>query len=699
MKWAIDVHKYLSEITRSALGVVQQFNLKPDSDNALIDQAGRKMVELGIYSDASKAGATIRRALITNLKCYHLIDKDWSLTEFGEAFVSGKLSLQETALQYISTFLYSDDTNEYYPLHFLLKCAKKKFEAGLPFLTANDFAQLCDFSSIDEINDDFVKDSLNSINVRLSDAKRRSVGFDVWSKLLVLSGLFKKEDKDKLFFPNSNLCKWLYNAYDNEIPKPTYGKVITGVLTFLPVPEIKNQSLSVDSPFWGEAKAVEAFLFDSIDNNIIKKYIYHSDSNLFDTIWSTIGIEGLSGFYATFSGYERLIGFKLLSTTNNKLSKLGEILCSIKPPHHNIVLKKKATQKIFYGAPGTGKSYNIKHYVETKDGTPDGEMRDDNNTRITFHPDTDYASFVGCYKPMRGDNPDEIVYKYQPQAFVKAYVKAWEWYLDKDREDKNYYLIIEELNRGNCAQIFGDMFQLLDREYSGYSSYKVDTDSDLQQYLEESFEGTDFSNEDKDSDEELSKGEKMILPPNLSILATMNTSDQSLFPMDSAFKRRWDWHYVKIDADEEKVKDVYFYVGDDKYSWSDFVKAINAYIQGKNESTAKQIGQWFVKCDDDEVDGKPTSISFENFCSKVLFYLFNDAFRDNMEFGHLFHIGREDNYENLFFENLYDESVETREERVRAFLSNLQQDEFVNGITIREEDSPSEINEPKNENE
>lgn len=364
----------------------------------------------------------------------------------------------------------------------------------------------------------------------------------------------------------------------------------------------------------------------------------------------------------------------------------------------------KVKQIIYYGAPGTGKSHDIKIDVGTKgdlgitDEATKDEMRDDNNIRITFHPDTDYASFVGCYKPMPGNKPDSIVYKYQPQAFVKAYVEAWKRYLDKDVEGKNYYLIIEEINRGNCAQIFGDMFQLLDREYDGYSSYEVDTDSDLQRYLEEAFANTDFSDEAKESDDKLKNGEKMILPPNLSILATMNTSDQSLFPMDSAFKRRWQMHYVKINTDDEKVKPILFKVGDEKYSWSDFVKAINAYIQDKNGSTSKQIGQWFARCDDDEDDkGKPTTISFDNFCSKVLFYLFTDAFRDDMNFGHLFN----DENEDFFFENLYDESVEKRALRVKDFLRNLQQEDPVKAKDIKLEPKPSasENKETKIENE
>lgn len=129
--------------------------------------------------------------------------------------------------------------------------------------------------------------------------------------------------------------------------------------------------------------------------------------------------------------------------------------------------------KLFYGAPGTGKSHTVdKVYV--------GESR---NFRITFHPDTDYAGFVGCYKPtMGGENGDSITYSFVPQVFLKAYVEAWKL----NRAGEPVYLVIEELNRGNCAQIFGDVFQLLDRQqekHPGYSKYTINADSDIAGHL------------------------------------------------------------------------------------------------------------------------------------------------------------------------------------------------------------------------
>lgn len=140
-------------------------------------------------------------------------------------------------------------------------------------------------------------------------------------------------------------------------------------------------------------------------------------------------------------------------------------------------------QQITYGAPGTGKSHGINTLLKTT-----------NHVRTTFHPDSDYASFVGAYKPtmvkqekrssydvLDNDNKHEeeeiIAYKFVPQAFIKSYVSAWKNY------PKETVLVIEEINRGNCAQIFGDLFQLLDRKDNGFSCYPIDADADIEQYL------------------------------------------------------------------------------------------------------------------------------------------------------------------------------------------------------------------------
>lgn len=203
--------------------------------------------------------------------------------------------------------------------------------------------------------------------------------------------------------------------------------------------------------------------------------------------------------------------------------------------------------------------------------------------------------------------PNSITYEFVPQAFTTAYVNAWK------NLDENNYLIIEEINRGNCAQIFGDIFQLLDRDSeTGYSSYKITPDKDLQNYLAIALKDCDIE------DDDIKSGEKMQLPSNLNILATMNTSDQSLFPIDSAFKRRWDWKYIPIDYTDNGH---YITCGSDKYKWTDFLETVNARIESVTQSEDKKMGGWFVK-----PNGK--EITADKFVSKVVFYLWNDVFKD-----------------------------------------------------------------------
>ena len=271
----------------------------------------------------------------------------------------------------------------------------------------------------------------------------------------------------------------------------------------------------------------------------------------------------------------------------------------IKP---DVSLSKESLQVIYFGAPGTSKSTTIKNKVGSA-----------TQHRITFHPDTDYSNFVGCYKPTKEDGSDEITYAFVEQTFIKAYVDAWKKLVDDSDEHKEVYLIIEEINRGNCAQIFGDLFQLLDRDDDGYSDYTIEPDSDLQRHLAKMFKGTSVP-------ENIRDGVEMQLPPNMYIWATMNTSDQSLFPIDSAFKRRWEWKYLPIKNDMNGH--VIRVDARHSYDWWQFLEAINLRIEKLTELEDKQLGYWFAKPD------KGKEISLERFVSKVVFYLWNDVFKD-----------------------------------------------------------------------
>ena len=340
-------------------------------------------------------------------------------------------------------------------------------------------------------------------------------------------------------------------------------------------------------------------------------------------------------------------------------------------------------QQIFYGAPGTGKSNTIKCEVDQKD-LP--------RVRTTFHPDSDYSTFVGAYKPTSVEvpvmtiigkeqipvvnaNPEKkIVYEFVPQAFLKAYTGAWK------NQDEPFFLIIEEINRGNCAQIFGDLFQLLDRnDETGLSDYPISPDEDIQKFLltDKKYGFAALTDAQKAAIPiEVQSGELMILPKNLHIWATMNTSDQSLFPIDSAFKRRWDWQYMPI-SDGKKGWQIA--VNGKCYDWWQFLQKMNDKIGSTTNSEDKKLGYFFCKAKNGIIDA-------ETFVGKVVFYIWNDVFKDFAEeAGDLF----KDIEGILTFNKFYtigvDRKAKVVEEKVERLLQNLGVDEIGEYDNVGEE--------------
>lgn len=380
------------------------------------------------------------------------------------------------------------------------------------------------------------------------------------------------------------------------------------------------------------------------------------------------------------------------------------------------LLKAAGLQQIYYGAPGTGKSKAIKDLTFSEDVI-----------RTTFHPDSDYASFVGTYKPITEEvvlrdcngkkvideetgkvvKEDRIAYKFIPQAFLEAYVEAWKKLGSKksEKSDKSYnrihpalldtpdiftknkaskkqFLIIEEINRGNCAQIFGDLFQLLDRNEYSFSDYPIVADKDMQKYLEKEFAGWEITNKDEINQlygeanmvNLIMKGERLVLPSNLYIWATMNTSDQSLFPIDSAFKRRWDWKYVPIREGRDKETNAplnwYINTGNKQYDWWSFISKVNKLIGSLTNSEDKKLGYFFCKAKDGEIDA-------DLFVSKVIFYLWNDVFKD---YGFDDKDFQDEEGKILSFDRFYKDKNGTTcvdIANVELFLENLGVDDFI----------------------
>ena len=368
----------------------------------------------------------------------------------------------------------------------------------------------------------------------------------------------------------------------------------------------------------------------------------------------------------------------------------------------NKMVKNATLQQIFYGAPGTGKSHAVKMVSEQFPET----------IRTTFHPDSDYSSFVGAYKPTmsmedicdeKGEvitlnsqklRKNQITYKFVKQAFLKAYVKAWNLFKDTCRngaEITPQFLVIEEINRGNCAQIFGDLFQLLDRK-NGFSEYPIEPDEDIVKALQEErpedglsfgknglqlspeqilYVNRIFDKPGKTSShiaEKICMGKVLVLPCNLYIWATMNTSDQSLFPIDSAFKRRWDWKYVPINTEVKKWS---IEVEGQKYSWTSFLDKMNEQIFNVTHSEDKKFGFFFCHADkksDDTVEEEDV-ISAEKFVSKVIFFIYNDVFKD---YGFDRKIFAGEDGKPIQFHEYYRMDGSVDESKVKKFLENVE---------------------------
>lgn len=394
---------------------------------------------------------------------------------------------------------------------------------------------------------------------------------------------------------------------------------------------------------------------------------------------------------------ELINGYKeILKTKYMTKKEYFDLFSDIQIANHD----DEPRQQIFYGAPGTGKSHEIKE-----------KTKGESVIRTTFHPDSDYSTFVGAYKPTMDDmdakvvpvvlgesgtvfNKNEgtykekrIVYQFVMQAFLKAYLGAWKKFAEADgTEVKPQFLVIEEINRGNCAQIFGDLFQLLDRGKRGFSEYPIEADNDLRQEIERAFkehkdyklkEGVKINAEGVVEDytsnygatlsEDIQSGRVLLLPSNLYIWATMNTSDQSLFPIDSAFKRRWEWKYTPIaQGRDEKGNLMNWQIeGQGENSWWTFIQGINEVIDVTTHSEDKKLGFFFCK-DQEGV------IKKETFVNKVVFYLWNDVFKVYGFKSEIFDKkGKGDKTEKITFKSFYKDDGSVNEETMSVFVKNV----------------------------
>ena len=267
--------------------------------------------------------------------------------------------------------------------------------------------------------------------------------------------------------------------------------------------------------------------------------------------------------------------------------------------------------RIIFGAPGTGKSYVL-------NSDADLLLRGEQPTRVTFHPEYTYYNFIGSYKPIvkkRDDNAsDEVSYAFVPGPFTDVLLSSMLF------PRARHLLIIEEINRARVASVFGDIFQLLDRNETGESEYVIKPSPELRGYLEQ----------------QLCRDVPIIsIPKNMFIWATMNSADQGVFPMDTAFKRRWDFEYIGVDHNE-KLASAEITIGEIVMDWNTLRKKINQKLESLGVNEDKLIGPFFISkkyifplrkgATITEKEKKIAEAQFLRvFKSKVISYLFEDA--------------------------------------------------------------------------
>ena len=588
MKWSMDTHKFMSEITRKALQIMVDHNITSESEPEEIDAVERELVDAKVYKNYESAQGRVRRALFTYFKAYRCIDDNERLTEIGRLFAENKITVQEMCFHYILNYKYKDATAEYYPVRLLLLCLKKMGERGTTqgMLTAYDFSRVVECNRVEQINDQFIDELIAARQGGHTEVNERSVGYDVWSNMLISAGIVRKNADRALVVRDQGLADWILSAYENTLTS-TKGRLLSGVFSFLPVPAVETCYGPI-APYMSESMALQAYLFDNVENRVIDKYVFsHPNGTNFRTMLSALGLtETCKSFYVHFAGLERLIGYCLAGYANPTVKAVGSILASLALTEDEFhIIGKTAENILLYGVPGSGKS----NAVKTEYCNDDSHME-----RVVFHPDYTYSDFVGQILPKV--TAGHVTYDFDPGPFTKIMKRACA------TPEEEFFLVVEEINRGNAPAIFGDIFQLLDRDVYGVSEYGVSNEK-VAEYI--------YGNKER----------KIKIPSNLYVIATMNTSDQNVFTLDTAFKRRWTMRFVEnnVDACSFANKQICAW----PVTWGAFVKTINRRIieLGENNLSNEdhRLGAYFVHEEDlsDSV----------RFGEKVLMYLWNDAFK------------------------------------------------------------------------
>lgn len=702
MKWSMDTHKYISETTRKALQVLVNRNITSESSPEEIDAAEQELGSCGVYKSYDNAKGRIRRALFTYFKAYGCLDSEEHLTELGRLYAEEKLTIQEFSFYYVLNYQYEDDTFKYYPSELVLTCLIALYDrnASEAYLSPYDFSKIVECNSLEDINEGFIDELLRVRSSGGKEVNERAIGFDVWAKMYVQSGILKRTADRTLYADNIPLIKWILNAYQKKYVTKM-GEVCTGVLQDFPVINLVNNDGNPEE-YANEGKALQAFLFDSVEDSIIDKYIICNKTNTASKMRDVLGIsENEVGFYSIYKGLERLVGYSLIHNHDTRVQLIGSILASVELTEEQLqdisyeetridydAFERLTTgcNVLLYGVPGSGKSYTIEHeYCR-----PTSRVE-----RLVFHPDYTYSDFIGQILPAVDEN-GQVSYKFTAGPFTNILKESYK------NPATEYILIIEEINRGNAPAIFGEVFQLLDRkvEYRevdddgfpiGTSEYGI-TNANIAKIV--------YGDEKH----------KVRIPSNLSIIGTMNTSDQNVFTLDTAFQRRWDMRLIENNFENVDPSLADATILDTSVTWKDFCTEINKIVVGNGarmtSAEDKRLGAYFVHLRDlkfdermgDLADGEYDSLRKKEshkqltdtekarlaevrdamkqnrkFPEKVIKYLWDDAFKFNREI--MFETTEYQSLEQVIRAFMYAEKLDRFKmfkENVRSAFTNLE---------------------------
>ncbi|MBM6616986.1 AAA family ATPase [Bacillus suaedaesalsae] len=609
-QWAIDRN---FNFTRDKQEKIKDFltiykELKADQSN--FEEIRLSLVEKGIIVARENA---LKQSVLTGYRSHGLVAGDF-VTEVAKLYLDEELTYDELFILQLFKKQYKQaESYHIRPLMVTLLVLSLLNEKNprLSWIDAYDyFEYLIKIKDYSEINEQLINDIITK-KQQMSPTERRLreiTDYDIWQNLFTTLSLFNNIENgyQRAFRLNENakpLIEFLLINHDKAalcLEKRDwgnyYGALDGGLMDTLPAVELGTINIpEILKEYHGEL--LREFLFDK--GSSFRKI----ESDVFPGFDNESPMQGFLSKYIIDSYglkkehkgiFEPFIGLENLLLLNKDYQHLNHIFRTIFPDRFDGItyeIKEEtdmvAENTIIYGAPGTGKSHTVRKKYEIP--------VDMETSRVTFHPEYTYNDFIGYIKPIVKN--ETISYEFYPGPFTKILRDA---HLNKH---KKYSLIIEEINRANAPAVFGDVFQLLDRNENGESTYHI-TNADIAKYV--------FN----DSNREI------IIPNNLNIIATMNTSDQNVFIMDTAFKRRWGFEFLPINFEECKYKDET--IAGTSVSWRQFGEGLNKFLMDVNSenvfiSEDKLVGPWFIS----ENDIKDN----EKFAYKMIAYLWDDVLK------------------------------------------------------------------------